>query len=152
MTTTDITIIHVSKADNWELSRDIRQEVFVEEQECPPEDEWDQYDCCSRHLVAIAAEDPAATARWRSTIYKGISVAKLERIAVREPFRGRGIGRAIVEALIEDARSAGFNSFMMHAQAHLCPFYESMGFTTVGDEFIEAGIPHRLMIKLAAAD
>jgi len=148
MTTTDITIVHVSKDDNWELARDIRQEVFVEEQACPPDEEWDQYDCCARHLVGIVGEEPAATARWRSTIYQGISVAKLERIAVRKPFRGQGLGRSIVEALIADARSSGFNSFMMHAQAHLCPFYESMGFRSVGDRFMEAGIPHRLMVNL----
>ncbi len=150
MTTTEISIVHVNMDDNWELTQRIREEVFIVEQACEPDEEWDQYDKCSRHLVAMLdGTTPVATARWRSTIYEGISVAKLERIAVPDAFRRRGFGRTIVEALMADARKAGFDCFILHAQPYLIEFYKSLGFSEVGDEFVEAGIPHKLLVSIA---
>lgn len=148
MNASNNTLIRVTLDDRWDLARSVRQAVFVDEQACPPDEEWDQYDGCSRHLVLLHHETPVATARWRSTIYEGMSVAKLERIAVLESFRGRGFGREIVEALIADARSAGFDCFIMHAQSYLKSFYESMGFSPIGNEFDEVGIPHLLMVSI----
>lgn len=149
MNPVNTTVIRVSVNDRWDLARVIRQAVFVEEQACPPEEEWDQYDGCSRHLVLLNGDKPAATGRWRSTIYEGMSVAKIERIAVLKEYRGSGLGRKVVEALINDARSDGFDCFVMHAQSHLRKFYESLGFSVVGAEFEEVGIPHFLMVSIA---
>jgi predicted GNAT family N-acyltransferase len=131
----------------WQAVRAIRQEVFVEEQACAPEEEWDSFDDTSRHFLGFAADIPVATARWRTASYEERIVAKLERFAVRRDARGLGYGRALVRAVIEDAEAAGFPTQFLHAQAHLEAFYRSFEFQPVGDPFTEAGIPHQKMIR-----
>ena len=133
-----------SKAD-WAAARAIRQRVFVEEQECPPAEEWDAHDAQSRHLVGSVAGHPVAVARWRAVLHEGAPTAKLERFAVLPAHRGKGYGRALVGFAIEDARRAGFCTFLLHAQAHLEDFYARFGFAAFGKPFVEAGIPHVAM-------
>lgn len=142
-----IEIRPVSDYSEWEMAKAIRQEVFIEEQKCPPEEEWDVYDEVSRHLIGFVAGQPIATARWRTAPYDGRAAAKLERFAILQPYRGRGYGRTLVRHVMDDARRAGFHTLILHAQAHLEEFYTSLGFTTVSKEwFMEAGIPHVLMV------
>ena len=133
----------------WEAARAIREQVFIEEQNCPPEEEWDVHDATSRHVVGYVADDVIATARWRTVPWQEKIVAKLERFAVRLSHRGEGYGRRLVEAVLADARRAGFDTFVLHAQAHLEGFYASFGFETVGAPFVEAGIRHVKMVKRA---
>ncbi len=141
----------VANAIEWSHAKTIRTVVFIEEQACPPEEEWDGYDETSRHLLGWAEDTPAATARWRTVRYHDQPVAKLERFAILPAFRGRGYGRALVSATLADAKQAGFNTFVLNAQAHLEAFYASFGFHPVGDPFMEAGIPHIKMVKGDAA-
>jgi predicted GNAT family N-acyltransferase len=132
----------VSSKEDWEMARGIRQLVFVEEQACPPEEEWDEHDASSRHFIGLVDGLPVATARWRTVPFEGRLVAKLERFAVRPGHRGRGYGRALVRTVQADARRAGFHTFIIHAQAHLEHYYSGLGFVAFGDRFVEAGIPH----------
>lgn len=125
----------------------IRTRVFVQEQACPPELEWDEHEETSRHLVGYVDEAPVAAARWRVVRVDGKPAAKLERFAVLPAYRGRGLGRRMVDFALDDARQAGFETFVLHAQAHLESFYGSFGFERVGDRFDEAGIEHIRMIK-----
>ena len=71
-------------------------------------------------------------------------------MAVLKEWRGRGVGAAILQALMDLAQKEGCSEVGLHAQTHALDFYARYGFTAVGAEFDEAGIPHRLMrIKLA---
>lgn len=132
----------VQDGTDWAHVKAIRTRVFIEEQACPPEEEWDAFDDISRHVIGRVDGRPAATARWRTVPFDGKLAAKLERFAVLPEYRGRGYGRDLVAYVIEDARRAGFSLFVMHAQAHLEAFYRSFGFEPVGEPFSEAGIPH----------
>ena len=129
-------------------ARRIRQAVFVEEQACPPELEWDEHDADGArgrscfHLLGYAGDAPVATARWRPVG----EAAKLERFAVLEEHRGSGIGRQMVAAALDAARQAGYARYVLHAQAHLEAFYASFGFMRTGDPFDEAGIEHVKMV------
>lgn len=140
----------VHSEEEWQRVRTIRTAVFIEEQNCPPEEEWDGHDETSRHLLGYAGDEAVATARWRTVPFEERLVAKLERFAVLPAYRGRGYGRALVEAAMEDARKAGFGTFVLHAQAHLEDFYASLGFKPVGEPFVEAGIPHVKMVYAPA--
>ena len=135
------TVDHASPA--WAGVRHVRQVVFVEGQNCPPEEEWDQWDAAAHHLLGTAEGAPVATARWR----KVGGVAKLERFAVLDAHRGHGYGRQMVEAALVDARAHGFSRFAMNAQAYLQRFYEGFGFSVVGEPFDEVGIPHVKMVR-----
>ncbi len=138
----------VRSAATWEAARYIRRRVFIDEQECPPAEEWDAHDATSRHLLGWLGDAPIAVARWRAVPHDDLIVAKLERFAVLPAFRGAGHGRTLVRATEADAHQAGFDAFLLHAQAHLEAFYASMGYTRTRDDvFMEAGIPHVEMLK-----
>jgi predicted GNAT family N-acyltransferase len=126
----------------------IRTRVFVEGQDCPPEEEFDGLDPHCRHVLAWLGGEPVGTARWREvTTPDGRRSAKLERFAVLPEHQGRGHGRALVAHLLDEARAAGHRCFVLHAQAHLEGFYAGFGFERRGEGFIEAGIPHVRMVR-----
>ncbi len=132
--------------DDWADARAIRQLVFVEEQACPPAEEWDAWDATSIHLLLTLGGQSAATARWRPDPEHD-GAAKLERFAVLPDARGSGLGTRIVQAAIKDAERAGFAVQTIHAQSHLERFYERLGFVRTGAAFVEAGIPHVPMTR-----
>lgn len=132
--------------DGWADAKAIRQLVFVEEQACPPDEEWDAWDATATHLLLTLNGQSAATARWRADPeHQG--AAKLERFAVVPDARGDGLGTRIVQATIADAERAGFSTQTIHAQSHLERFYERLGFVRTGAAFVEAGIPHVPMTR-----
>lgn len=119
----------------------IRREVFVGEQNCPPELEW-EFEDESNHFLATVDGEPAGASRWRKTD-KGY---KLERFAVLKKFRGMGIGQELVKAVLSDLPDdAGY--VYMHAQIQAVSLYEKFNFEKIGQEFEEAGIRHYKMIK-----
>lgn len=124
----------------------IREEVFVKEQRVAAEEEFDEFEDTSHHFVALDDTDqPVGSARWRFTD-KGI---KLERFTTKKNMRGKGIGTAIVQAVMDDiALNAQPGTFLyMHAQLPAVPLYLKFGFQKRGEQFDECGIMHYLMWK-----
>jgi predicted GNAT family N-acyltransferase len=145
------TVRRAELPDDWPAVAAIRTRVFVEEQRCPPDEEFDRHEAVSRHFLGLAGGRPVAAARWREVSTPVGPAAKLERFAVLPGHRGRGRGAALVRHLLADAGAAGHRRFVLHAQAHLEDFYRRLGFTPTGERFEEAGIPHLKMV-LAADD
>ena len=136
----EIKVSKVTDAADLEKVFAIRREVFVGEQNCPPELEWENEDV-STHFLATADGQPAGASRWRKTD-KGY---KLERFAVLKPFRGKRIGQALVQTVLDDL-PADANYVYLHAQIDAVTLYERFGFKKTGPEFEEAGIRHYKMI------
>jgi len=117
----------------------VRREVFVVEQGVPEEIEIDEDDPVSIHFLACDFDgSPIGTARL-------LPQGRIGRMAVRASWRRRGVGGSLLSAAMETARQRGDECLRLHAQVHSMAFYESLGFTVCGDEFEEAGIPHREM-------
>jgi predicted GNAT family N-acyltransferase len=139
--------LRVEKITNQHLLEkafQIRKLVFVIEQGVNPTDEYDQFESDSTHFLAFFDEKSAGTARWRFT-EKGI---KLERFAVLPQERGKGIGKALVKAVLEDLNtnnSAVGKIRYLHAQLEAIPLYSKFGFEKVGEMFEECGIFHYKM-------
>jgi len=144
-------ITPVQSEDDWQAARRIREQVFIDEQDCPPEAEWDGHDETSRHILGWVDGEAVATARWRTVSHDDEIVAKLERFAVLSDHRGRGYGTQLVEFVLDDARRAGFDTFLVHAQAHLEDWYADLGFESTGRTFEEVGIPHVEMMRREGA-
>lgn len=122
----------------------IREIVFVKEQEVSAEEEYDEFESISSHFLARLDGEPAGTARWRNTD-KGI---KLERFAVLKPMRGKGVGQALVKAVLRDIYSQPENEgklLYLHAQLTAVPLYEKFGFEKDGGIFMECNIAHYAM-------
>ncbi len=122
-------------------AHEIRRKVFVIEQSVAAHLEFDEFETCCQHYLAYYENRAAGTARWRQTS-EGI---KLERIAVLPAFRSRGIGAAILKHLIEEVKRY-FKPIYVTAPLAVCGWFEKQGFVIVGNEFIEAGIPHRKLV------
>jgi len=118
----------------------IRREVFVGEQNCPPELEW-EFEEESNHFLATVDGESAGASRWRKTD-KGY---KLERFAVLKKFRGLGVGQELVKAVLNDLPKDG-SLIYLHAQLAAIGLYEKFNFHKTGPEFEEAGIRHYKMI------
>jgi len=118
----------------------IRREVFVGEQNCPPELEW-EHEEESNHFLATIDGVPAGASRWRQTD-KGY---KLERFAVLQSFRNNGVGQALVAAVLNDI-PADATYIYLHAQIQAVSLYEKFNFHKTGPEFEEAGIRHYKMV------
>ncbi|HNW61122.1 MAG TPA: GNAT family N-acetyltransferase [bacterium] len=121
----------------------VRAIVFLEEQQVAYADEVDDLEHSALHILGEIEGEPMGAARMR---FLG-EYAKLERIAVRRAWRGRGLGHELVEYMLAVARERGFRKFKMHAQAHLVDFYRVHGFEPKGEMFQEAKIDHYLMVK-----
>jgi len=126
----------------WEKARahasPIRFSVFVEEQGVPREIELDEHDPVCVHAVVFEEGRAVATGRLLPDGHIG-------RMAVLKAWRGRGIGAAVLNALIEAALERGHREVVLSAQVHAVPFYRAHGFVPVGGEYLEAGIAHQAM-------
>ena len=126
-------------------ARAIRTEVFIDEQKIPAEMEWDADDTHCVHAVAVNRFGvPLATGRL---LQHGPRVARIGRMASIQAVRGSGVGRAVLDALLEAARARGDAQVRLHAQTSAQPFYARAGFTPVGPVFEEAGIAHVEMAR-----
>lgn len=134
--------IIVDDPDLLSKSFKLRHEVFVEEQEVPPDLEWDDDDRTAVHACILDRGEAVATGRL---VIHGAE-GKIGRMAVKKNRRGEGLGREILRKLIAAGREMGVSSFYLHAQVHAKEFYSREGFTPTGGIFDEAGIPHVKMI------
>jgi predicted GNAT family N-acyltransferase len=124
----------------------VRGIVFMEEQNISYAMEVDQYEQECLHIIGEDTGEPVAAGRIR---FRG-AYAKLERIAIRQAWRGKGYGSRLTQFMIETAEDRGFAAVQLHAQTYAAALYEKLGFKTVGEPFMEAGIEHCLMVRTEA--
>lgn len=101
----------------------IRAAVFLAEQECPYDEEFDGNDTCAMHFVGYVGDEPAGVLRAR---FFGDFV-KLERLAVLKRFRRSTVAFELVREGIEIARRKGFKKVYGHAREGLESFWARFG-------------------------
>lgn len=121
--------------------REIREQVFVQEQCIPPELEWDGLDDAASHVLAYVDGRPVGTARF-------LADGRIGRMAVLRPWRHQGVGRALLEDLLHLARARAMPLVHLDAQVYAIPFYQKLGFAVCSDIFLDAGILHRRMQRV----
>ncbi len=142
----DLVISAVSSAADMEKALEIRRRVFIEEQSVPKEIERDAEDADAFHAIAFLSGRAVGCGRY---VTRGDDVepgeVKIGRMAVLRELRGTGIGHAIIEFLMRNARERGYRRAILHAQLSAEGFYLKQGYEPSGDAFEEAGIAHRAM-------
>jgi len=123
--------------------RNIRTSVFIAEQRVPESMEWDLIDSVCVHILAKDLDGQAiGTARLLPDGHIG-------RMAVLKPWRRKGVGGAMLQAILEEMHIRNMKRAVLHAQLSAVGFYEKIGFCKQGNEFMEAGIPHiKMTLKL----
>ncbi len=139
MTDAPFTVSVADWANDLPDLREIREQVFIVEQNVPSVAEWDDIDEQSLHVVARDGEGrPVGTGRLNPQHTIG-------RVAVIAAWRGRGVGVALMRALLSSARERGIRRVELHSQTHATGFYERLGFIAFGEEYMECEIAHRSM-------
>ena len=120
----------------------IRKTVFTDEQGFF--DELDSIDDNAWHAAVYDDDKIIGCGRMFLEDEKKYHVG---RIAVLKEYRGTGVGRRIMNALESKARSEGASAVVLSAQRRARDFYVTLGYETVGDEYLEEGYPHTFMKK-----
>ncbi len=121
----------------------IRHEVFVKEQGVPLTAEIDQDEANCVHFVAYEEKTPLGTCR----LLPEKNGMHLQRMAVLKPYRNQHLGKEILLEVERFSKEQHWKKITLHAQISAIPFYEKLGFQTLGEPFLEAGIDHKLMEK-----
>lgn len=142
MTTADVRVEAVDYATALQDLRRVREAVFIEEQGVPRDLEQDALDPLCHHVIARDADGaPIGTARLTPD-------HRIGRMAVLSAWRGRGVGEALLRALLVEARQRQWPAVSLHAQVNAERFYARHGFLPEGDRFVEAGIEHQGMRRV----
>lgn len=127
---------------DWALDEaaiaNLRREVFIVEQHVPERLEWEAEDAQHQWFVAESRLGLVGIARLTAT-------GRIGRMAVRRPFRGKGVGTDLLRAALAEAGRRGMPSVRLSAQIQAEGFYARQGFVAEGDVYLDAGIPHRGM-------
>ncbi|MEI7842706.1 MAG: GNAT family N-acetyltransferase [Gallionellaceae bacterium] len=133
----NFTIHPVTWHDAEPMLRAVREAVFIREQGVPVELEWDGMDETSHHVLALSSTGQAIGCG------RILPNAHIGRIAVMPEWRGKKVGTAILEGLLAYASSRHYPEVDLDAQVQALPFYRNFGFIEEGEDFLDAGIPHR---------
>jgi predicted GNAT family N-acyltransferase len=138
-----VTVKIVENQKELEDAYSVRKTVFIYEQNVPAEEEIDQLEEESTHFVMYKDEFPIGAGRFR--VLDGYG--KVERICVLKEARKSGAGKAIMGEIEKFASTSGLQKLKLNAQTHAIPFYSGLGYEVVSEEFLDAGIPHKTMVK-----
>jgi len=134
MKNVDIAIVNFSEKQDEITS--VRRAVFTEEQNVPESIDFDGSDTDYIHVLAWDKNGrPVGTARINRE-------GRIGRMAVLKNYRRQGIGRKMIQALMDYGRKNSITNFHVSSQVTAVEFYRKMGFEPTGEEFLEAGIKH----------
>lgn len=123
----------------------LRASVFIVEQNCPylDTDYTDQY---SWHVIGYEDDAIKAYARLipKEKCYDYASA--IGRVVVSKDVRNTGAGKALMDFSIQQLLHLEGGPVKISAQTYAVPFYKRLGFSTVGEEYLEDDIPHIAMI------
>jgi predicted GNAT family N-acyltransferase len=148
--------VRLARPEDMAAAYALRYEVFVVGQDVPPELERDELDATAEHVVALDGDSTVGTGRLVNgrigddlRLVPGTpgTVGTIGRMAVDASARGAGVGRSLLDLLVDRARALALPAVELHAQLHAKDFYERAGFEAFGDVYVEAGIEHVGMRK-----
>lgn len=116
----------------------VRRQVFIEEQNVPENEEWDEVDIEASHLLALVDGRVVGTLRFHADgdwLHVG-------RVSVLPECRGMDVGRQLMLTCLGEALNRGFSRSYLHSQTDKAGFYRKFGYREKGGEFMESGISH----------
>lgn len=124
---------------DYEDLRAVREAIGNAAQSLPADMEFDDLDPQCRHVLARDAEHrPIGCARLAPNF-------TISRLAVLPEWRGQGVGKGLLQNLIEIARHMGATQIAVNTPAELSEFYEKAGFSRSSATSEKAGITHQTL-------
>lgn len=137
--TQEISIIRATEQHDIEKCLSIRRDIFIVGMNVPEEREVDGLDKTCTHYLVFLNNKPIGTARTRLFENK----IKIERVAILQEYQGKGFGKDLIKYIVEDIKKLKASQIItLASQIHAIQFYLNLGFTTYGEEFLDANIVH----------
>lgn len=134
----------IAQTDDVNACRALRVKIFVEEQSAPMDEEIDDLDGVATHILATFNGVPIGTTR----LLTDPSGARIGRFCVVKEHRGKGVGKLLMEEAMQRLTAInGMKRISISSQSHAIGFYEQFGFEPYGDDYLDAGILHRSMVR-----
>jgi predicted GNAT family N-acyltransferase len=131
-----IRMVRTNWADHQQGIRDVRDRVYIQEQQIPQEEEWDEAaDQVAHYVVAQDGDRTIGCIRLFDDGHFG-------RLAVLPEYRSAGIGQQLVEEVKALAESMSLPLLLASAQCTAMSFYWQLGFYNDSHFYLDAGIPH----------
>lgn len=137
-------------SEDYSDSLFVRRKVFIEEQGYSEEQEVVPEDHEALHLAIYDEGRVVGSGRLIRDIEPNAAIAG--RIALLPEFRGKGLGRYIVDLLTEKAKSLGFEKVYIDSQKYAVPFYAKCGYIKTSVEHPDGHIPHIRMARTFALE
>ena len=125
---------------------EVRRRVFFDEQGLVGMGVTDRDDARSVHVVATLGDTVIGSARLTPSVGQP-RAAQIAWVATLADYRGRGVGTAMMQRLLEAADETGLTDVTLSAQTHALDFYRRLGFTPYGRRFAVTGIEHQMMAR-----
>ena len=135
ITTTDPLYAQATELRNAVLRRPLGLELTQEEL---------AEDAGREHLVAVKGNKVIGSVSY---YLQTPTQLRVKQMAVDPAEQGLGIGAALMEAAESRGRALGAQEVMLHARCTALRFYGKLEYATEGEEFLEKGIAHRIMVK-----
>lgn len=142
----NLRVVYIEDATELKMAFDIREQVYIVEQQIDRADEFDEFDHTSEHFLAYIDDVPAGTCRYRKT-NDGI---KLERFATLPQYRSRGVASALMQAMLDhiELQHISEQKLYLNAQISAMRLYAKFDFESEGPVFMECDIEHQKMVRL----
>lgn len=141
----NITVKMIDKA-RFDNARAVRTAVFCDEQGYSVDDEFDEHDeFCddTAHFVAYDGERAVGTSRV--IIGDSDYACKFGRVAVLKEYRKYGVGRLLMNAMLDYAKSRSVTEIELDSQLRAMDFYAKFGFEPFGEVHPDGHVMHRRM-------
>ena len=122
------------------ILQSIRKAVFIDEQCVPVELEWDEFDKSCVHFLVTKNNIPIGTGRLKPD-------GQIGRMAIIKSHRQLGAGSILLDSILQYSKEHGYKKVFCNAQVAVIDFYLKKDFELIGDEFLDANIPHKAMFK-----
>lgn len=123
----------------------LRNEVFIVEQNAPYQD-LDNKDQDAFHFLYMDNNTIVGYGRTLFDIDK--KAISLGRLITKQTHRSKGIAKKLMQKMLSTLnKNHPQEDIVISAQSYLENFYQSFGFITTGEEYLEDGLPHKKMIK-----
>lgn len=115
--------------------------MFINEQGF--QEEFDELDGISNHLVTFDGDKPCATVRF----YEQDGIYYIGRLAVLKEYRSHHLGAKIVNEAEKIIKEKGGREIRLHSQVQAMPFYQKQGYIPFGKQDFDEDCPHQWMKK-----
>ena len=145
-----VEILLVKDKSDLEKSFQIRSDVFVKEQGCPLDEEFDEFDEWSNlgtrsyHFNVEYYKKCVGTARIIMDSSVNL-VAKVQRVCLLKEYRSKGLGLMLMQKIHDFLKEENIFHVELSAQITAIDFYEKIGYETEGGTYLDAGIVHKKM-------